>query len=133
VTGLLALPDWVGPVAVLLLVVGLVVVLATAWVQSLPQTTVAEEAGEVPTDWQVAPSDVLASLKAGRLPHQTWGRAIMGGVVALSLLFGAAGVFVIFRGGDSLIGPQEAGAELAASGIAVLPFHVTGPDLEVYR
>ena len=133
VTGLLALPEWVGPVAVLLLVVGLVVVLATAWVQSLPQTTAAEEAGEVPTDWQVAPSDVLASLKAGRLPHLTWGRAMMGGVVALSLLFGAAGVFVILRGGGSLIGPQEAGAELAASGIAVLPFHVTGPDLEIYR
>jgi len=124
-TGLLTLPEWVGPVAVLLLLVGLVVVLATAWVQSLPQTTAAEEAGEVPTDWQVAPSDVVASLKAGRLPHLTWGRAIMGGVMALSLLFGAAGVLVILRGGGSLIGPQEAGAELAASGIAVLPFHVT--------
>jgi hypothetical protein len=28
----------------------------------------------------------LASLKAGKLPHLTWGRAIVGGVVALSLL-----------------------------------------------
>ena len=133
VTGLLALPAWVGPVAVLLLAVGLLVVLATAWVQSLPQTTAAEEAGEVPTDWEVAPSDVIASLKAGRLPHLTWGRAIVGGVVALSLLFGAAGVFVLVTGGNSFIGTQEAGAESASSGIAVLPFHVTGPDLEVYR
>ena len=133
VTGLLTLPEWVGPVAVLLLLIGLVVVLATAWVQSLPQTTAAEEAGEVPTDWQVAPADVVASLRAGKLPHLTWGRAIMGGVVALSLLFGAAGVYVIVTRGGSFIGPQEAGAELAASGIAVLPFHVTGPDLEVYE
>ena len=69
VTGLLTLPEWVGPVAVLLLLIGLVVVLATAWVQSLPQTTAAEEAGEVPTDWQVAPADVVARLRAGKLPH----------------------------------------------------------------
>jgi len=97
------------------LVVGLLVILTTAWVQSLPQTTAAEEAGEVPTDWQVAPSDVVASLKAGRLPHLTWGRAIIGGVMAMSLLFCAAGVFVLVTGGDSFLGPQEAGAELAAS------------------
>ena len=69
--GLLSLPDWVGPVAVALLLVGLFVVLATAWVQSLPQTTAAEEAGEVPTDWEVAPADAFAALMRGRLPHLT--------------------------------------------------------------
>jgi tetratricopeptide (TPR) repeat protein len=131
--GLLELPEWVGPVALILLAVGMFVVLATAWVQSLPQTTAREQAGEVPTDWQVAPGDVVSSLRSGRLPHLTWGRAILGGVVALSLLFGAAGVYVLVRGPTSLIGPQEAGADDVASGIAVLPFHVTGPDLEVYR
>ena len=51
----------------------------------------------------------------------------------MSLLFGAAGVFVLVIGGDSFLGPLEAGAELAASGIAVPPFHVAAPDLEVYR
>lgn len=132
-TGLLSLPEWVGPVAVLLLFVGLVVVLATAWVQSLPQTTAREEAGEIPTDWQVAPGDVFASLRRGRLPHLTWGRAILGGVFALALLFGVAGLYVIVRGPDSLLGPAEAGAEGTSSGIAVLPFHVTGPDLDLYR
>ncbi|HSG08748.1 MAG TPA: hypothetical protein VLA36_10355, partial [Longimicrobiales bacterium] len=133
VTGLLTLPEWVGPVALLLLFVGLVVVLATAWVQSLPQTTAAEEAGEVPTDWEVAPADAMASLRAGRLPHLTWGRAILGGVMALSLLFGAGGLFVMVKGPTSMFGPEEAGASAAARGIAVLPFHVTGPGLEVYR
>ena len=133
VTGLLTLPDWVGPVALLLLFVGLIVVLATSWVQSLPQTTAAEKAGEVPTDWEVAPADVIASLKAGKLPHLTCGRAILGGVVAMSLLFGASGIFVLINGPTSLLGPQEAGAAASTSGIAVLPFHVTGPDLDVYR
>jgi hypothetical protein len=77
-TEALALPAWVLPVAVLLLLIGLVIILATAWIQSLPSTSAAEEAGELPTDWQVAPADALASLKAGRLPHLTWGRAITG-------------------------------------------------------
>ncbi|MHC4925580.1 MAG: hypothetical protein ACYTG4_16115, partial [Planctomycetota bacterium] len=131
--GLLTLPEWVGPVTVLLLLAGLVVVAATAWVQSLPQTTAAEEAGEVPTDWAVDAADVVDSLKKGKLPHLTWGRAILGGVVAMSLLFGGAGLFVIVKGPVGFVGPQEAGAESAANGIAVLPFHVTGPDLEVYR
>lgn len=132
-TELLALPEWVGPVAVVLLLVGLVVVLATAWVQSLPRTTAREEAGEVPTDWQVAPGDVMASLRQGRLPHLTWGRAILGGVFALALLFGAAGLYVMARGPNALMGPAEAGAEGPSSGIAVLPFHVTGPSLDLYR
>ncbi|MGD8322399.1 MAG: tetratricopeptide repeat protein, partial [Gemmatimonadota bacterium] len=131
--GLLTLPSWVGPVALLLLLVGLFVVLATAWVQALPQTTAREEAGEIPTDWQVAPADVLASLKKGRLPHLTWGRAIVGGLVALSLLVGAAGGYVLLGGSGGLLGPSEAGAEDSASGIAVLPFHVAGPSLDLYR
>ncbi|NIR78831.1 MAG: hypothetical protein GWO00_10755, partial [Gemmatimonadetes bacterium] len=89
--------------AVVLLLIGFLVVLATAWVQSLPQTTAAEEAGTVPSDWEVAPGDVLASLRRGRLPHLTWGRAIVGGLVALSLLFGFAGLTVLVRGSGSLV------------------------------
>ncbi len=131
--GLLDLPEWVGPVAVLLMAVGLFVVLATAWVQALPQTTAREEAGEVPTDWEVDAGDMWASLRAGRLPHLTWGRAIVGGVVALSLLFGVGGLYVLATGGTPRLGPAEAGARDVSSGIAVLPFHATGPSLELYR
>jgi tetratricopeptide (TPR) repeat protein len=121
-------------VAVLLLVVGLVVVLATAWVQALPSTTEAEEAGRVPSDWQVAPGDAVTTLLSGKLPHLTWGRAILGGAVALSLLFGGAGLYVVATGGAGLIGPSEAGADEAAAGIAVLPFHITGgEDLDLWR
>ena len=131
--GLLSLPDWVGPVAVALLLVGLFVVLATAWVQSLPQTTAAEEAGEVPTDWEVAPADAFAALMKGRLPHLTWGRALTGGAMSLALLFGFAGLAVLVRAPGSLISPSEAGAEGTSQGIAVLPFQISGEGLDAYR
>jgi tetratricopeptide (TPR) repeat protein len=130
----LSLPEWVLPVCVLLLLVGLVITLATAWVQSLPSTTAAEEAGEIPTDWQVAPVEALASLKSGKLPHLTWARAILGGLVALSLLFGGTGLYLGFSGSPRLVGPEEAGADVAAAGIAVVPFAVTGgEDLNLWR
>lgn len=137
-TEALSLPEWVLPVCVLLLLVGLVIILATAWVQSLPSTTAAEEAGERPSDWEVAPSEALERLKRGRLPHLTWARAILGGVVALTLLFAGAGVYALVTGralGSSVgLGPRAAGADVAAEGIAVVPFQVTGSDeLEIWR
>jgi tetratricopeptide (TPR) repeat protein len=131
--GMLSLPEWIGPAALLLLLIGLVIVLATAWIQSLPSTTAAEKAGEVPTDWEIAPGDVLSSLRQGRLPHLTWGRAIFGGVIALSLLFGASGLFVLVTGRAPVLGPEPAGASVAATGLAVLPFDVTGADAELLR
>lgn len=128
------LPSWVSALAVLLLLIGLIIILSTAWVQSLPSTTAREEAGEIPTDWEIAPADVLESLKAGRLPHLTWGRAIMGGLVALSLLFGGAGLYVGLTGRPGVLGPQELGAGEAAAGIAVVPFSVTGgEELALWR
>ncbi len=129
----LTLPDWVGPVAVILLLVGLLVILATAWVQSLPSTEAREAKGEVPSDWQIAPRDLGQSLISGRFPHLTWGRALLGGVVALSLLFGASGLFVTLTGNRPVLGPPEAGASAAADGIAVVPFDVRGADLEIWR
>ena len=130
---MLGLPDWLGPTTVVLLGVGFLVVIATAWVQSLESTTRAEQAGEVPTDWQVDPADALASLKAGRLPHLTWGRALVGGVVALSLTIAAAGAFVLLGGGQSFIRAVPASADEAAEGIAVLPFEADGADVEFMR
>lgn len=129
----LSLPEWVMPVTVLLLLVGLFISVATAWVQSLPSTTAAEKAGEVPDDWEIAPGDALKSLRSGRLPHLTWGRAIGAGVVALALLFGGTGLNVMLSGDSGVLGPEEAGASIAAEGIAVVPFEVRGEELEVWR
>ncbi|CAN5880085.1 hypothetical protein BH23GEM9_BH23GEM9_08930 [soil metagenome] len=132
--GALTLPDWVLPVTLILLLVGLVVILATAWVQSLPSTTAREEAGELPTDWQIAPRDALSSLRQGRMPHLTWGRSLAGGAVVLSLLFGGAGLYVGLSGGDlPFVGPTQVSASEAADGIAVVPFEVRGQDLEIWR
>ncbi|HSM37183.1 MAG TPA: hypothetical protein VK837_12345, partial [Longimicrobiales bacterium] len=94
------LPDWLVPVAIVLLLVGLVVVLATAWVQANPATDAREAAGEVPDSWEVGVGDFFGDIRRGRFPHLTWGRAILGGVFALSLLFGIAGAFVLLRGGS---------------------------------
>ena len=132
-TQALSLPDWVLPVCLLLLFVGLVIILATAFVQSLASTTAREEAGEIPTDWEIAPARALASLRSGKLPHLTWGRAILGGFVALSFLFGGAGLYVVVTGGESFIGPEAIGATDVADGIAIVPFKVSGSDLEVWR
>jgi tetratricopeptide (TPR) repeat protein len=128
----LLLPQWLLPTTAFLLFVGFVVVMATAWVQGHPLTDVRERAGEVPTDWQVAFRDLGRSVAAGRLPHLTWGRAFLGGVVALSLAFGAAGAFVLVSGPH--FGPRTvAAATDAGEAIAVLPFSTAGADLEGYR
>ena len=46
--GSLALPEWIAPVCVILLVIGLVIILATAWVQSHPLTGQREDSGAMP-------------------------------------------------------------------------------------
>ncbi len=124
--GVLSLPSWVNPVAVLLLAVGLVVVLATAWVQALPATKAAERSGDVPTDWEIAPVDAVSSLLQGRLPHLTWGRALMGGVLAMSSLLGAALIYVLVVGGEEILGARAVGAEGRPDAIVVLPFSTPG-------
>ncbi|MDX1675638.1 MAG: tetratricopeptide repeat protein, partial [Longimicrobiales bacterium] len=131
----LSLPEWVVPVAIVLLLAGLVVVGATAWVQGQPATDRAEAAGEVPGDWQVDLPDLAASLRRGRLPHLTWGRAILGGVVAFLALFGLAALLVPGVSGPELLpGDREATEAMeAAPGVAVLPFRITGADLEPWR
>jgi tetratricopeptide (TPR) repeat protein/TolB-like protein len=129
----LLLPDWLLPTVLILLLVGAVVIAATAWVQAHPTTEVREQAGEVPTDWQVAPRDLGRALASGRLPHLTWGRAIAGGVFALALLFGGAGAYVLFTDEANPLVPSEAVASGTLPAIAVVPFSTAGPDLAVYR
>ncbi len=126
------LPDWVLPTAIILMLVGLVVIVATAWVQSLASTNEGERAGALPTDWQIAPRDAIASLRRGRLPHLTWGRALAGGVFMMALLFGGAGTYMGFVR-DRGIGPRTATATEAAEGIAVVPFEVRGQGLDIWR
>jgi tetratricopeptide (TPR) repeat protein len=128
-----ALPEWLLPVAMLLLGIGLVIILATAWVQGNPVTTAREEAGEVPSDWEIAPRDIGRSLAQGRLPHLTWGRSILGGVVAFWFLFGLAGLYVLLSDRGRAFLPAEAVADGVGEGLAVMPFATSGADFEVWH
>jgi tetratricopeptide (TPR) repeat protein/TolB-like protein len=129
----LALPAWIAPAAFLLLLIGLMVILATAMVQSHPYTEARQKAGEVPGAWELAPKELGEGLKRGRLPHPTWSRAIIGGVFAFSLLFGLAGAYVVIQDRGESFAPVEAVADEAGEGLAVVPFTVNREDLEVWR
>ncbi len=126
----LALPEWVYGAAMVLLLVGLPIVLATAFVQE----------GVTPSRPE-PPGVADDPAKTGTQPHEatgvrrlfTWRNAISGGVLALAL-WGvvATGWYVVIKGGPGH-GPSEAVAHEAPSGIAVVPFTVSGSDLEVWR
>jgi serine/threonine-protein kinase len=130
----LQLPPWVGAVALLLLAIGLFVVLATALVQSNPLTDQREAADEVPGSWEVDLGDLKDSVSRGRVPHLTWGRALLGGAIVFSLLFGFLGLWVVIQDRGESFAPAEAVAnDAAAPAIAVLPFSVSGEGLDGWR
>jgi TolB-like protein/Tfp pilus assembly protein PilF len=135
------LPRWTMPWTLVFLFVGLVVVMATGWIQSHPLMPQREAADEVPGDWEVDLGEIKESISKGRLPHLNWARAIMGGVVALVLLFGFAGLYVVIKdGGGSPDSPPplpgdaasatavEAGLNIESRSIAVLPFTDLSPE-----
>jgi tetratricopeptide (TPR) repeat protein len=130
---MLALPAWIGPVTIILLAVGLFIMLATAWVQSHPLVDAREQADEVPRSWELDLGEAVEAVRAGRLPHLTWTRALFGGVVAFSLLIGVAGMYVLTRSDVGVFRASPAVAEAAPDGIAVLPFTVRGAALEDWR
>lgn len=129
----LDLPAWISPVTVILLLVGLLVVLATAWVQSHPAVGQRAERKEVPGSWELDLGEAASSIRRGRLPHLTWSRAILVGVFAFSLLFGFAGIYVLSMDRGRTLAPEPPLAGEAAPGIAVLPFDVRGPGAEVWN
>jgi tetratricopeptide (TPR) repeat protein len=133
----LALPEWVAPVSIILLLIGLVIISATAMVQA--------DAARAPVPGPAAASEGEAGLPVphggdgsfGELPASdvarlfTWKRAVAGGVLAFLGLFAVAAIAVMLTGGP-LIGPEEIAADEAGLGVAVLPFAVTGPDMDVW-
>lgn len=130
----LSLPEWTAPVAFVLLLSGLLVILATAWAQSHPALNAREAAGDVPDSWEIEVRDIGRSIREGRLPHLTWARAIVGGAFVFSLLFGFAGLYVLLRETGTGPGPAPLAAESgAAPGVAVVPFSVSAPELELWR
>lgn len=123
----LSLPAWISPVVLLLLLVGLVIISATAFVQADPSAPARAKREEIPEAWEIDLGDVRELVAEGRLPHLTWARAILGGVVAFSLLFGLAGGYVLLRNE----GPEEAHAR-GRTMVAVLPFENLGSPEDGY-
>jgi len=108
------LPPWLPSLALVLLVIGLPVVLATAFVQ---EGTAARAAGPLEEGRPRPPA-------AGASGILTWRNALLGGVAALGL-WGvlAAGLVItgrgLSRGGAAEVAPE---AVMRPTGIAVLPF-----------
>jgi tetratricopeptide (TPR) repeat protein len=127
------LPDWVPPLAVVLLLIGLVVVLATAWIQGSPLTRERVAQDELPGSWEVDLREMGQTLRRGRLPHLTWARALVGGLFAFWLLFGLAGLWVVVQDRGRAFEPPPAHAGPAGPGIVVVPFSTSGGELDVLR
>lgn len=124
------LPEWFFAATLVLLLVGLVNLLFTGWAQSRPAAQKRDLSG--PNPWEIDLVDLKESVVRLRLPKPTWGRAILGGVVAFSLLFGFAGVYVLTserEGGASAVEEDRA----AGVTIAVMPFRVVGPEADLWR
>ena len=94
-SGALRLPDWASPMALVLLIVGLPIVLATAFVQ----VEASPESNEEEIFEDGAPAEEAASAPAVFAPRQllTWRNAIGGGFGAFLILFGFAGLYVVIQ------------------------------------
>jgi tetratricopeptide (TPR) repeat protein/TolB-like protein len=116
--GVLKLPDWAPPLALILLIIGLPVVLATAFIQEGVRPDAPHEPDQEPAEPSAAEAGSHHRLF-------TWRNAILGGVAA-GLLWGgvAIGWFLFGRGPAA----PEAIASDVEPGIAVLPFSVSGPE-----
>ena len=113
----LGLAPWVLPAAGVLLVTGFLVMLMTAWFQSRP--TWERHVSEQPP-WTLDMPDLILSVSRRELPQLTWARAIVGGVAAFGLLFGAAGGFLLVRG----INPSAPLPAVAEATLTIVPFTV---------
>lgn len=117
--GALNLPDWAPPFALFLLIIGFPIVLATAFIQEGTSTPAAET--------EPAPESLPEEGTGHRL--LTWRNAVLGAVGAALLWGGVAiGWFVFGRGPEP--GIDAAVAAEADPGIAVLPFSVSGSEVD---
>lgn len=123
------LPDWVAPAALILLLVGLPIVLATAFVQKGLRPTSPVPAGEGTTLSDKHPAADPSATTAHRL--FTWKKALLGGVGAFALLAVVVGAWLGMRAaGIGPVGTLVASGQLEERALVVLAnFEADDPDL----
>ncbi len=126
--GALNLPDWAPSLALFLLIVGLPIVLATAFVQSRAGDG-ARASGPTPSRGpEVAEEARPQPVEGGARRFLTWRIALLGGMGAFALWGVVAAGWLVF--GASRGPSAESGAEESTSPnvVAVLPFIVRGSE-----
>jgi serine/threonine-protein kinase len=128
----LGLPEWFPPLALVLLIVGLPIVLATAFVQEGVRAVDRGEVTPLPgADASAAGERASAQERAGARRLFTWRNAISGGVAAFALWGVVAAGFLVFRGtGASRASLPD--VDVAHNRIAVLPFSYRGGEAFAY-
>jgi tetratricopeptide (TPR) repeat protein len=113
----LALPAWFFPAAIVLLLIGLTVVVTTALIEG---ATVVAPAAEPEAHPPEAPTEPR--------PRSMWSRALLGAAAVAVLLFIAGSVLTLLDEDDAapVVDPSM-------KALAVLPFHTSGPELELWR
>ena len=107
------LPDWVLPGAIVLLLLGLPIIVATALVQAAPDVAAVRPlAAEAATEEvaQPAPAPTATEVAATAKNWLTWRKAIMGGVLAFALLGAAVTAYTVTR----VLGVGPVGSLVAA-------------------
>jgi hypothetical protein len=132
----LRLPEWTPSFALVLLVIGLPIVLATAFVQE--GIGPKDAAQDLPADGQAnteSEQDVSEPAPLPAVHHRvfTWRNLAFGAVGAFLVLFGFAGLYVVLQDRGRSFAPTEATAVEPDPGIAFLPFEVSGPERENLR
>lgn len=136
----LELPRWLPAMAILLILAGLPLILATAFLQGGFQKRRAE--GEVSSQALLAEGEGSAAERDSADPHSadieivalrlfTWRHAVTGGVVA----FGLWGVIVagwLVLAGPVTPGAADRGLTVDQDLVAVFPFHVAGTESLAY-
>ena len=109
----LGLPDWVFPFALLLLLIGLPIILATAFLQSGSKpASDAEAAVTSDESAQLDPGAATAGIPPAGRHLFTWKNALLGGGLAFLFLASATGAFMYMR--NNGIGPV---GSLVAAGV----------------
>jgi tetratricopeptide (TPR) repeat protein len=129
----LGLPQWFPGFAILLFIVGLPIVIATACVHEEAAPTQPVGAAEA----EAQEPDAVAEERSVKPPlpahHRriTWRNAGLSFLVALAIWGVVATAWIVLNPGDAAV--EDAIADEAEPGIAVLPFSVRGEGMEMWR